>query len=274
MAKKIMITGVHGLIAGALYEHLSAQEDRYEVYGLARRRVASERVAGGRKVTIPENRFILADLSDSEAVNGAFEGMDVVIHMAAVPDADAPWERIHQSNVLGAYHVFEACRQNRVKRMVYASTVMVSWGWFEEEPYRSIRDGRYEGNPADIPIVRATDPSRPMDLYAASKVWGEALAYQYSREGLSSLCLRIGWVNKEDACTKADLGSVWCSQRDIIQLTERCINAPEDLMFDVFYGLSDNRLRWADIDHAREVVGYQPEDGYGYGESKGKNDGV
>ncbi len=219
MAKKIMITGVNGLIAGANYKHLAAQENLYEVYGLARRRMASARVAEGKKVTIPENRFVLADLSDPEALNGAFEGMDVVVHMAAIPDADAPWEWIHQSNVQGACHVFEACKQNGVQRIVYASTV-----------------------------------------------WGEALAYKYSQEGLSSRCLRIGWMNNEDACTRVDLGSVWCSQRDIIQLTERCINAPEDLMFDIFYGSSDNRLRWVDIDHAGEVVGYQPKDGYGHEE--------
>ncbi|MFN2229205.1 MAG: hypothetical protein ACK2VA_05515, partial [Anaerolineae bacterium] len=54
--------------------------------------------------------------------------------------------------------------------------------------------------------------------------------------------------------------TVWCSQRDIAQLVERCICAPPDLRFDVFYGISDNRVRFADIEHAREVLGYVPQD--------------
>jgi NAD+ dependent glucose-6-phosphate dehydrogenase len=45
-----------------------------------------------------------------------------------------------------------------------------------------------------------------------------------------------------------------------VQLVERCITAPEDLRFDIFYGLSANRWRWVDIEHARQVVGYESQD--------------
>ena len=50
------------------------------------------------------------------------------------------------------------------------------------------------------------------------------------------------------------------SQRDIVQLIERCINADESLMFDIFYGMSNNDLRWVDIEHARQAVGFVPQD--------------
>jgi len=39
------------------------------------------------------------------------------------------------------------------------------------------------------------------------------------------------------------------------------VEAPEDVRFDVFYGVSDNRARFRDIAHAREVIGYVPQDG-------------
>ena len=32
------------------------------------------------------------------------------------------------------------------------------------------------------------------------------------------------------------------------------------MQFDIFYALSDNEYRWADIEHAKEVVGYDPQD--------------
>ena len=41
--KKVLITGVFGLIAGAVYRHLRTQPDRYDLYGLARRSQLSER---------------------------------------------------------------------------------------------------------------------------------------------------------------------------------------------------------------------------------------
>ena len=55
-------------------------------------------------------------------------------------------------------------------------------------------------------------------------------------------------------------GGTWCSQRDIVQLVERCVNAPDDLRFGIFYGMSDNRWCWVDIQNARDVLGYAPQD--------------
>ena len=41
--KKVLVTGVYGLISGAVYRKLQAQPDKYDVYALARRRQRSER---------------------------------------------------------------------------------------------------------------------------------------------------------------------------------------------------------------------------------------
>jgi nucleoside-diphosphate-sugar epimerase len=45
--KKVIVTGVYGLIAGAVFRHLHERVDAYDVYGLARRRHASERAGKG-----------------------------------------------------------------------------------------------------------------------------------------------------------------------------------------------------------------------------------
>jgi hypothetical protein len=46
----------------------------------------------------------------------------------------------------------------------------------------------------------------------------------------------------------------------VVQLLERAIQAPKALRYDVFYATSDNEYKWVDIDHAREVLGYDPQD--------------
>ena len=104
-------------------------------------------------------------------------------------------------------------------------------------------------------------PLRPTEPYSASKMWGEGLARAYADvHGLSILCLRFGWVNEGDRPPAAEFGAIWCSQQDVINLLELCVDAPEALRFDVCYGVSNNRYRWVDIEHARKVIGYEPQD--------------
>ena len=75
------------------------------------------------------------------------------------------------------------------------------------------------------------------------------------------ICLRIGWVNDEDyPHTYGWARAGWCSKRDVVQLVERLIQAPPHMQFDIFYAVSDNAYRWVDIEHAKEVLGYDPQD--------------
>jgi nucleoside-diphosphate-sugar epimerase len=188
--------------------------------------------------------------------------MDLVVHMAADPNGNAPWESVLRNNIIGTYNVFEACCLNGVKRVIAASTIMVSWGYWLDEPYKSISEGNYKNVPAQIPIVTKESPIRPSDLYPASKVWSEALGRCYSdQHGLSVIMLRIGGVRDPNRPGDTPMGySVWCSHRDIAQIVERCIDAPDSLRFDIFYVVSNNKYRFVDIEHARKVLGYVPLD--------------
>ena len=55
------------------------------------------------------------------------DGMDVVGQMAADPRSEASWESVLSSNVVGVRNVFEAANRAGVKRVVYASSIKVSW---------------------------------------------------------------------------------------------------------------------------------------------------
>ena len=113
--------------------------------------------------------------------------------------------------------------------------------------------------PADFAKVKGGDLPRPRNLYAASKVWSESLAqvYAYSHQ-LSCLCIRPGWVVAEDRPPNPGSGHLWCSQGDMAQLIQRCVDAPAELRFAIYYGMSDNQWRWVDLEEARQQVGYQP----------------
>ena len=156
--KKVMITGVYGLIAGAIYNHLVQYPQKYDVYGLARRRRDSDRVAPERTLNVPDDKFFLSDLSNLEEVVRAFSGIDAVVHMAADASGQAGFQSVLKSNLIGGYHAFEACRQAGVKRIIFASSIQVSSGYGREEPYSRVSRGEYDGEPQ--PIVTHTMPTR------------------------------------------------------------------------------------------------------------------
>ena len=260
---KVLVTGVNGLVGNVVYGHLAARPDAYQMYGLARRRGSSARIPEDQLAAVPENRLFLANLRDMVGVQQAVQGMDAVVHMAANPNPDAPWESVLNDNIAGTYNILEASRLAGAKRVILASSVMVAFGYALDEPYKAIHEARFQDVPADVPIVDTVQRARPTALYSASKVWSEAVGHLYAyRHGLSCICIRIGWVVAEDRPpTERSIGpSTWCSQRDIAQLVEKCLLAPAALRYDIFFGLSNNRYNWVDVDHARQVVGYEPQD--------------
>jgi nucleoside-diphosphate-sugar epimerase len=243
--KKVLITGMSGLIGGVVRKQL---EGRYDLRALNRSEV-------------PGVTCHRADIADLEAIRPAFEGVDTVVHLAALARGDATWGEILHHNVTGTHNVFEASRQAGVKRVVFASSGAAVSGWEREEPYKALVEGRYEAVPKTWQKLTHASPVRPSGLYGCSKVWGEALARHFSDAfGLSILCLRIGAVNREDRPRSPRHFSAWCSQRDIAQMVERCVEAPVAVRFDIFYGVSDNRWSYRDVDHARQVVGFAPQD--------------
>jgi nucleoside-diphosphate-sugar epimerase len=260
--QKVLITGANGLIGNLLYAALAARPDRYAQYGLVRRTAPSRRVNPANFYTIPAGRLRLADLVDFEAVTAALQGMDTVVHMAADASGGSGWESILQNNIIGTHHVFEASRRAGVKRVIFASTNQVIFGYRMDEPYKTLFAVDLDASPGGafpaFQPIHPDQPTRPLNDYACSKVYGEALAHMYAfTHGMSCICLRIGWVTPDDRTPSRIL---WCSQRDIVQLVERCIQAPASLRFDIFFGQSDNPHNLIDIQHTRDVLGYQPQD--------------
>ncbi len=241
----VLVTGMSGLIGGAVRRRL---EGRYRLRALNRGDLAGVET-------------VRADIGDLAAIRPAFAGVGVVVHLAANTSSAAPWAAVLGQNVIGTYNVFEAAREAGVRRVIYASSGATVSGWERDEPYRALVTGEYGRVGEAWPRITHETPDRPSGLYGASKVWGEALARHYcDAYGMSMLCLRIGAVNEADRPTAPRHFAVWCSQRDIAGMVERCIEAPASLRFDVFFVTSDNRWGYRDLDHPRAVVGFRPQD--------------
>ncbi len=256
---KVLVTGATGQVGYMVYSKLMSEPERYEVYGIDKKREPSQRVPGSWDLDLPQESFGVCDLSDYNAVAKSVEGMDVVAHLGADPEG-REWESVRDNNVIGTYNVFEASRQANVKRIVGASSIMVSEGHREQEPYAAMMERRHADIPDQFDMISPATPAEPRGIYAASKVWLESLARVYShRYDMSCLCIRIGQVER-DRPRPPQGADIYVSQRDITQIWQRAIDAPEDVRFGIFYGMSDNQYRWTDIDDARSVLGYAPED--------------
>jgi nucleoside-diphosphate-sugar epimerase len=240
----VLVTGLSGLIGSALRRHLAG--GAYELRALNRRAVPG----------VPCHQ---ADIADLAAIEPAFAGVDVVVHLAAAVGSP-PFEAVLRGNVVGAYNVFEAARRAGVGRVVFASSGAVVSGCEQEPRFAALVAGRYD-EVRSVPMLTHESPLHPSGIYGASKAWGEALGRHYAdAHGLSVICVRIGRVNSEDRPQAPREFAVWCSQRDIARFLERCIAAPPTVRFDTFFATSENRWGYRDLTHAREVLGWEPLD--------------
>ncbi len=115
------------------------------------------------------------DVRDAASLRHAFEDADVVYHCAGyVTIESGDWPRLHAINVEGTRNVVEACRANRVRRLVHFSSI----------------EALVE-TPLDVPVdeQRPLVDSRTGTLYARSKSAGEAIVRQALAEGLDAIVL-------------------------------------------------------------------------------------
>ncbi len=188
--------------------------------------------------------FVQADIACFTDLCGHFRGHSTVVHLAADACPDAQWDSLLPNNITGVRNVLEAASEAGCRRVILASSLHAALGYAPEIS------------------VRADMPPSPTDLYGATKAWAEAVGRYYAHQrGLSVLCVRIGWL-KAASCLVPGNPQLAHSitPRDLTHLLACCIEAPADLRYGVFHGLSNNRTRQFDITEAQNVLGYQPQD--------------
>jgi nucleoside-diphosphate-sugar epimerase len=231
---RILLTGAAGRIGSAFRAYAG---DHYSL------RLADR---DPDRIGDPDGHEVLVlDAADQDACQAACAGMDIVIHLAAdaAPAADF-YASLLDNNIKATYNIFRAAKDQGCRRVIYASSIRV-----------------LEGYPQGAPISPDV-PVRPIDMYGASKCFGEATAHAFAaKEGLSSIVIRIGTfeANLRRANPTPALLSRFVSGRDLGQLLARCVETP-DIPFAIVNGLSDNRVKRLDIESTRALLGYAPQD--------------
>ena len=261
----VLLTGSYGRVGTAVIDHL-AGEDEYDVTYLDRE-------------DHPDHDTVVADVADYDAIRSAFNDTDAMIHLAGYPETDGTWGEILENNIVGMYNALEAAADAGTETFVFASSNHAV-GMYEVENAPAIYEPDFELT------VDHRSPVRPDSFYGTSKAFGEDLGrfYVENRDFPTTFyALRLCSVrhaeydhpygdaeegvdegqwernNEQYETQVARMKAMWQSRRDLADMVERCL-VTTDPDFDVFYGVSDNERRWFDIDHARDVIGYDPQD--------------
>lgn len=166
---KVILTGAAGFIGSHLAKRLL--ETGVEVVGIDNINDYYDVSLKYHRLSLLEEyenfTFIRCDISNKDELNRIFEEhkADVVINLAAQAGVRYSIENPQvyiDSNVIGFFNILEACRNNPVKHLVYASSSSVY------------------GNSDKVPFSVDDRVDNPISLYAATKKSNELMAYTYS----------------------------------------------------------------------------------------------
>ena len=169
---KVLVTGGAGFIGSRLVDKLVCKG--YSVV------VLDNLCSGSRRnlrshLDCDDFRLVKGDVRDREDVGDAMDGVDAVVHLAALIDVESsvnsPFET-HDVNVSGTLSVLSEAVERGVRRFLFASSAAV-YG-----------DG-------SLPPLREDFPPKPISPYAASKVAAELYCQAFNRSyGLGTVILR------------------------------------------------------------------------------------
>ena len=187
---KTLVTGGCGFIGSHLVERLL--RERCEVVVLDN--LSTGRFSNLKEVASHPNLHVVEkDVTQKEAIQGHFQGVDTVFHLAAladiVPSIQRPLDYYH-ANVTGTITVLEAAREAAVKRIVYAAS------------------SSCYGIPDVFPTPE-TAPVRPEYPYALTKYLGEQIVFHWGKVyKMKTVSLRLFNVYGPRSRTTGTYGAV------------------------------------------------------------------
>ncbi len=145
----VLVTGATGFLGGHLVERLVGRGDK--VRALVRESSNTARLRGMGV------ELATGDVTNAASVARAARGAEVVYHAAAHMSDWGPRDVFWRVNVEGTQNVIDACRAERVHRLVHVSTQSVVWAFDD-----------HRGTDESYPI-----PARHKDPYSATKAEAE-----------------------------------------------------------------------------------------------------
>jgi len=241
--------------------------------------------------------FVRGDVRELEVVRRCVQGVDAVVHLAAI--VSVPFSVKHPSltyetNAAGTLNLLSSCLSEGVERFVYVSSCAVY------------------GEPVYLPVDES-HPTRPVSPYASSKLEAEGYCEDFRvKHGLGSVVLRLfnvygprqglddysGVIRRFVDCVKRELPLViygdGCQTRDFVYVSDvvdvilKCLENEKAVgeVFNVGFGEAtsindlaktvlrlsgldldivyekprpgDLRHSFADVSKARKLLGFEP----------------
>jgi nucleoside-diphosphate-sugar epimerase len=170
MATKFLVTGGAGFIGSHIVKRLV--DDGAEVRVVDNFSTGQAERLDALRSSI---EFVKGDLAEQATAREIVDGVDLVIHQAAVPSVQrsvADPVATNRANVTATVNLLEACRDAQVRRIVFAASSS-AYGDTEVLPKRE-----------DM-------PANPLSPYALQKLIGEGYCKLYhDLFGLETVCLR------------------------------------------------------------------------------------
>jgi UDP-glucose 4-epimerase len=145
---RFLVTGGAGFIGSHLVEALLAEGHVVSAF---------DDLSSGFRQNVPRQaEFIEGDVTDPEAIEAAFDGIDGCFHLAGVASvlrSHRDWVRAHRVNLTGTINVFDQARASRRQHeipVVYASTAAIY------------------GNCGNVQVDEES-PAAPLSAYGADK---------------------------------------------------------------------------------------------------------
>ena len=164
-----LVTGGAGFIGSHLAEELLRRGERV--------RIADSLITGKREnlAHIPQAEFVQGDLAEIDFARRAVQGVDYVLHQAAIPSVPRSVEdpiTSNRANIDASLNVLVAARDARVRRVVYAGS-----------------SSAY-GNSPTLPKVE-TMGTAPLSPYALQKLVAEQYCQMFTHlYGLETVTIR------------------------------------------------------------------------------------
>jgi len=154
---KFLVTGGAGFIGSHLVDKLISQKHQV---------VVIDNLSAGKKENLNlKANFYNLDICDFEEIKPLFKNIDYVFHLAAIPRVPVSIKDplgTSKNNILGTLNVFKAAADNKIKRVVFASSSSVY------------------GEQAKLPLKENMLPN-PISPYALQKLVGEQFAKLFNK---------------------------------------------------------------------------------------------
>jgi len=235
--KKVGITGSSGNIGSTLQKGLC---EKYDLFLFDVKQSDPVCRAPFKKVDFAEKKYL----------DGIFNGLDALIHLAGNPHPDAPRNQTYRNNFQATSYVFEEARRAGVKKIVYASS-----NFYHEAAIGEV----LAGNSREL--ITLDFPPSPLSLYGESKVFGESLGRHMSYSGMQFVALRIGWTVPQDNPALyggSYMRAVFCSKRDLVQAFDKALQVDADFL--PAFATSDNSRNVFDLTETKKKLGFNPQD--------------